>query len=87
MEKENTKSFSNYRLLRRRYKKNAASKEETLYELHEVYYNSDGSLRAFRPETVISSDSVEGARIVWALMIEAFDYPVLDENDFPAEAK
>lgn len=77
----------NYRVIRHHYPEGIDSKE--LYEIHEVYYEDDGTLRGyaapFNPlhgNNVMVSDSEEGLKQVYAMVEEAFDKPVLDEKDF-----
>ena len=72
----------NYRLVRHTYP-NAVEGEQVHHELHEVFYNEDGSLYLYRPDCTVFAPTVTGAKQVWAQMKEAFDKPVLDERDFP----
>lgn len=75
-----------YRIIRHEYPA-AVEEEKTLYKIHEVYYNEDSSLHAFRPASTLVGLSEDELRSTYLLMAEAFSKPPLNEKDFPSEGE
>lgn len=52
------------------------------YEIHEVYYNENGTIWAITEESVKPfGDTVEDLKVGMKLMLTAFEEPVLIEDD------
>lgn len=77
----------NYRVIRHHYPE-AVPEEQTLYEIHEVYYNEEPEspflgkhLRAYGPAKLYGVSEKE-LKDTWAMILEAFKAPILDEKEF-----
>lgn len=63
-------------------KKEDGDSEGCYYEIHEVYYNEDGTIWAITEESVKPfGDTVEDLKVGMKLMLTAFEEPVLIEDD------
>lgn len=70
----------NYRI----FKKKLAGHD--VYEMHEVYYNSDGSIKGWTENSIIpTGETPEELKQDFSRQLLAFESPVLDYDDMPRE--
>lgn len=66
----------NYRI----FKKNLAGHD--VYEIHEVYYNSDGSIKGWTENSIIpTGETSEELKQDFSKQLLAFESPILDYED------
>ena len=68
----------NYRIIKRKIEDNYCT-----HAIHEVYYDDNGEPRSWttEPQWLSSDDGVEGLKADIKCMMEAFECPVLDEEE------
>lgn len=70
-----------YRIIKHYYPE-AVQEEREVLEVHEVFYNEDGSPHLYRPDSTLIGSTLEEIKVSHMWMVEAFSKPVLDERDF-----